>query len=367
MIDTLPAGVAYLSDTDSCVEGPPNTLTCPLGTLVSGASTSFDITVEVDRGTTGVITNAAAVLSSSTPDLNLGNNADDEDTTVNPGCSDLNQPGSLLVFPLIDNLSGVTIVTIANTGGSDALAKCYMVTRGPDGGIDEKQNFLLRLTPKENITWNTAAPYVARDTRIPQFALRQGYLFCWAVDDEATQLEIDYDFLTGTARVIDVNTASSFGYTAIPSQMILPAQDRILDLDSLEYTMGPSQIMFEGLAAIPGAITGRLSVANPGIDFVDSIQPEFDINIACWDESEYEYSRHLNFKDFEHYDMTADLKLDLGSIFTLGWHCTTTTSDHALWAVFDEDLAGVFRWGGNVFQHPDNCTPTQIILPIAPR
>jgi uncharacterized repeat protein (TIGR01451 family) len=364
--DVLPAGVAYVSDTDSCVEAPAGTLTCPLGTLVSGASTSFDITVEVDRGTTGVITNQATVTS-DTPDNNTNNNTVTEDTTVNPGCSDLSQPGSLLVFPLIDNISGATIVTISNTGKSDALAKCYMVTRGPGGGIDEKQNFLLRLTPKENITWNTAGPYDLRDSRIPEFPQRQGYMFCWAIDDASTQLEIDYDFLVGKARVINLTSVSSFGYNAIPSQMILPLQDRILDLDSLEYTMGPSQIMFEGLAALPGSIAGRLAVANPGIDFVESIQPEFNINIACWDETEFEFSRHLHFKDFEHYDLTDDLRLNIGSIFTLGWHCTTNTSDHALWAVFHQDLAGIFGWGGNVYQHPDNCTPTQIILPIAPR
>ncbi|MBK6562034.1 DUF11 domain-containing protein [Candidatus Amarobacter glycogenicus] len=43
VVDTLPAGFTFVADTDSCVEGPVGTLTCSLGTLSAGASTSFDV------------------------------------------------------------------------------------------------------------------------------------------------------------------------------------------------------------------------------------------------------------------------------------------------------------------------------------
>lgn len=65
--DTLPAGVTYLANSDSCVEAPAGTLTCSLGTLASGANTSFTINVRVPAdylaGSTANITNTATVAA----------------------------------------------------------------------------------------------------------------------------------------------------------------------------------------------------------------------------------------------------------------------------------------------------------------
>ncbi|HXJ65505.1 MAG TPA: DUF11 domain-containing protein, partial [Actinomycetota bacterium] len=76
--DTLPTATTYQSDTDSCVEAPAGTLTCPVGDLQSGASTSFDVTVLVDAdaasgGGPVTLTNTASVDSDQ----------DDPDTTDN--------------------------------------------------------------------------------------------------------------------------------------------------------------------------------------------------------------------------------------------------------------------------------------------
>ena len=79
--DTLPAGVTYLSDSDSCVEAPALTLTCSLGDLAGGASTSFTIQVQVDSGllaslgvTTTNISNTASV-DSDQADANPADNS----------------------------------------------------------------------------------------------------------------------------------------------------------------------------------------------------------------------------------------------------------------------------------------------------
>jgi len=48
VVDTLPDGVTYLADTDSCVEDPAGTLTCDLGDLNEGESASFIIKVVID-------------------------------------------------------------------------------------------------------------------------------------------------------------------------------------------------------------------------------------------------------------------------------------------------------------------------------
>ena len=81
--DTLPAGVTFNSATPSqgsCSQAS-GTVTCPLGTLGSGASASVTITVTPASG--GTITNQATV-SASTADPVLVNNAASASTTVDP-------------------------------------------------------------------------------------------------------------------------------------------------------------------------------------------------------------------------------------------------------------------------------------------
>ncbi len=310
-----------------------------------------------------------------------------------PALSDLNEPGAILVYPLIDNIHGVTIVNIANTSSDAQILECYMVTHGPDGGIDEKKDFLIFLSPKEKFVWMTNNPMdktlKGSRTQIQDFDKRKGYMFCYTIVDQYTQNEgckangnpafgPECNVFKGDATLIDLGNARSFNYNALPHQVeiAITTADRELNLDGLEYSAAPSQIMFEGLAEVTGSIYGTLAVASPGskdgikpgvsdYDFVESRQPDFDINVYCWNEVETKFSRHLEFKDFEQYDLTDDLQLDIASIFTLGFHCATT-STHPLWAVFHQNLGRVFAWGGNVFQHPDSGVAAKIVLPDVP-
>ncbi len=310
---------------------------------------------------------------------------------LGPIVSDLNEPGAILAYPLIDNINGVTIVNIANTSAEPQMLECFMVTHGPDNGIDEKKDFVIFLSPKEKFVWVTNNPIdktlKGSRTQIQGFDNRKGYMFCFTIVDQYTQEEGCADNMTdkscnvfkGDATLLDVSNARAFNYNAIPHQ-VLPGegieQDRILSLNGDEYSAAPSQIMFEGLAEVQGSIYGTLAVASPGsavggpgetsdYDFILSRQPDFDINVYCWNEVETKFSRHLEFKDFEQYDLTKDLQLDIGSIFTLGFHCATT-STHPLWAVFHQNLGRVFAWGGNVFQHPDSGVEAEIVLPDVP-
>ena len=81
--DTLPAEVSYVSDSDSCVEGPSGVLTCDLGTIAAGADASFEVLVAVDNATPAgtVITNTVDVAS-VTADTDTGNNQTMATTTV---------------------------------------------------------------------------------------------------------------------------------------------------------------------------------------------------------------------------------------------------------------------------------------------
>ena len=78
--DTLPAGVTFVSTT-GCAEDPNGVPTCTLGTIAASGSASYTITVDVDSGTLGTITNSATV-SSTTTDPDTSNNTASENTTV---------------------------------------------------------------------------------------------------------------------------------------------------------------------------------------------------------------------------------------------------------------------------------------------
>jgi uncharacterized repeat protein (TIGR01451 family) len=72
VVDTLPPEVAYVGDTDSCVEAPAGTLTCDLGSIAPSTSADFDITVEVPAdlvfgGTTSIENTVSATSNQFDP------------------------------------------------------------------------------------------------------------------------------------------------------------------------------------------------------------------------------------------------------------------------------------------------------------
>lgn len=83
LIDTLPAGVTFVSSNSSqgsCTE-TGGVVTCILGNLANGASATVEIVVTPTAN--GTITNTASV-SGNELDPNPANNTDTETTTVNP-------------------------------------------------------------------------------------------------------------------------------------------------------------------------------------------------------------------------------------------------------------------------------------------
>ena len=81
--DDLPTGVTFVS-TAGCNEDPNGVPTCSLGSIPAGGIASYTITVSVDDGTQGIITNTASV-DSDTSDPDLTDNSASEDTTVFDG------------------------------------------------------------------------------------------------------------------------------------------------------------------------------------------------------------------------------------------------------------------------------------------
>ncbi|HID44295.1 MAG TPA: DUF11 domain-containing protein, partial [Chromatiaceae bacterium] len=78
--DTLPAGLTLIS-TSGCAEDPNGVVTCSLGNLAVNGTVSYTITVQVDQGVTGTLTNTASV-DSGVPDPDPNNNTATEPTTV---------------------------------------------------------------------------------------------------------------------------------------------------------------------------------------------------------------------------------------------------------------------------------------------
>src|SRR5262249_61677494 len=77
--DTLPMGVAFVSASTGCTNGS-GTVTCTVGSLASGASSSITIVVTAPA-TTGAITNTATVAGQPS-DPNAANNTASATTQV---------------------------------------------------------------------------------------------------------------------------------------------------------------------------------------------------------------------------------------------------------------------------------------------
>jgi hypothetical protein len=271
--------------------------------------------------------------------------------------TNLNELGSVLVYPLIDNRNYETIIEVANEGLADVWVAGYMIVHADDPTSFTKSDFKFKLTPKEVFWWRTSQAIPARG--LQSFANRKGFLFLWAVDNNLSQLEIDWDFLKGDALVFGGGQA--FQYNAIPHQGLAVVGDRVLNLDNVEYTESTRRIYFEGFASGFAGITGTLAVAGMDIDFLQSKQPADDINFTCWNENEQEKSIHKDFYQFVQYSL-LDLELALGQVFTPKFHCQATATNIPLWAVFFQQT-GALLWGSNVWHDPARIAPTAVVLP----
>lgn len=275
----------------------------------------------------------------------------------------LNVPGSLLVYPLIDNLTDGTrtIVDVVNRAETDVWIKGFII--GHDaGGVFHKKDFVFLLTQKQPIIWQTDRQFRPNGGFVQSYDGIKGFLVLWAIDDDKSQTQIQWDDLKGDAVVIGPGTRA-FRYNAIPHQS-LPGfvADDVLALDGLtDYAAASQTILCEGFAGgyVQG-LDGTLAVANLNINFLTSSQPSFDINIGVWNEDEIYSSRHVDFDQFEQYTL-ADLQLRKAEIDSDKFQFSTNTNGNALWAVFFQ-YVGNIAFGGQCFMDPAGVVPTTITL-----
>ena len=117
--DTLPAGVTFDS-TSGCANDPGGVPTCNLGTVLSGTSVDYTITVNVDLLTAGIITNSVSVVSNTT-EANPGDESASEDTLVNsPPMADLSLTKVDDIDPVVAGGPLSYTVTVSNAGPDGA-------------------------------------------------------------------------------------------------------------------------------------------------------------------------------------------------------------------------------------------------------
>ena len=82
-IDTLPAGLTYVSSTTSqgTASFANGVLTVTLGNMASGATATTTVLVNVDPSARGTITNTA-IITGNEPDPNLANNTSTVNTPI---------------------------------------------------------------------------------------------------------------------------------------------------------------------------------------------------------------------------------------------------------------------------------------------
>lgn len=124
LTDTLPAGTTFVSlqqnsgPTFNCTTGA--TITCSIGTLTTGSSASFTLTVAISSGATGSLSNTANVAS-TTSDGNTANNSSTAPTTITTS-ADLSVVKTGPIGVVATGFDIVYNISVANSGPSDAAS-----------------------------------------------------------------------------------------------------------------------------------------------------------------------------------------------------------------------------------------------------
>ena len=120
LADILPPDVTFVSSTpgSSACTHSAGAVTCALGDLASGATTTVAVQVTVDRSTRGTLTNTATVTANEA-DRDTTNNTTTQDTLVNVE-ADLSVAKDDSSDPVIAGTSLNYTLTVTNNGPSDA-------------------------------------------------------------------------------------------------------------------------------------------------------------------------------------------------------------------------------------------------------
>ncbi len=270
--------------------------------------------------------------------------------------ADGRNPGSLLVFPV--HRSGATmftVVSVTNTntqpatpssnGGSINLHYEYVnVTANPADPfkplgctIFDRIEFL---TPADTLSVLTSC----HNATAP--GGQEGYLVVTAEDPDAFRDTIEFNYLIGSALVIN-GAGAVYSVNAIPFEANgNPATGNgVLELDGNDYEKAPDMLMIDSYVALAGS---QLALINADGSFDDCN----DVYFAVWNDNERALSATLRFNCWFDQPLTAVSPLFAEGFLAslpndpqeLDINCDGVGDIETGWAIIDS--RGVFRPGG---------------------
>jgi len=148
------------------------------------------------------------------------------------------EPGSLLIFPEIDNRAGEsTFLTITNTNADTIAGAIDVHLVYIDAANCLETDLVLHMTARDTITIKTSA-------HVP--GLQRGYAYAWAMNP-ITHKSVDFDYLIGQELRLDGLVGADWSVQSFTFQgKTGPGADTDLDhdgrpdLDGLEYDKAPN-------------------------------------------------------------------------------------------------------------------------------
>ncbi len=244
------------------------------------------------------------------PDCDNDGVPDDCDTPC-PECEPVgyNRPASLLIYPIFDNReNNVTLLSLTNTncdmsafpggflGGTVDVEFVYIARYGPNGQDLNCLEFnrTRRLTPCDTITIWTDADNPNVD---------QGYVYAFA-KDPITHKAIVWNYLIGDLVIFSATSALRDSVQAIPFLGIGAERsttdddnDDIRDLDNLEYSRAPDELLIPRFLGQDGNGGGAVFASNLIlIALSGGTQFTTTVDFLIYNDNEEEFSAEYTFR-----------------------------------------------------------------------
>ncbi len=218
------------------------------------------------------------------------------------------QPGSLLIYPLFDSTPGRgTLITVTNINDSRATCQEF----GPNGFRqgDVRLHYVyidgdswLEFDTDEDLTPGDTLTVFA-DQHNPEQV--EGFLWVEARDPESGEA-IDFDYLIGSAIIVDTGVNFLWSYTpypfrALPDEGSGPDidgcgreltdvdEDRCADFDGIEYDFFPDVLYIDNFFAETSNFSNELTLMNAAR--MDPPDDTVNVRFGIWNNDENRFSR----------------------------------------------------------------------------